>query len=357
MAFRGRSHGRPRWIESSATEDSVYATIWYEHELRVPPGYTSTLIVTAQPEFIEDPSDPMAALRWHSTYAPEGTSGPVYTITPFTFSGDGDFTPLGQVGEEYLSRVNALGLRRQTLFGGGAQTYYGFAGTGGGDPPVDVTRLETEMGPFPPASPFVTGVRASTTLAGNATVLGARPGSGRRWYRTDYGPESLFDGIASNAWVEGVDGSGIGEWVEFELTSPIVGLSIYNGIQMYTGGIWRYDFSRHNRDREYYEGIWGQNNRVSRVTIEALETGYRKRIDLADERTPTRLDTLFLPAGRYRMTVEAVYPGSRWDDTCLGELELGNPAQFGTLGDESWLMPMLEGMRVLDRQLDRPDLR
>lgn len=356
----GTLTGTPTWIESSATEDAVHATIWYEYTVPVRGGRTQVVSVASRAEYMREPTDEFATHIWHSTFAPEGSPRSVYVISGEALPDLDTLTPLGRFGGGHLYQATAAA-QRSLYLTRRIVTDYVYPGPmmGDGGPNIDVTTLPTASGPFESPYPQIQGIRASSSLSGNATVLGTRPGSegDTQWYRSSYEPASLFDGITSNAWVEAVDGPGIGEWVEFELTRPTVGLSIHNGIQMYEEGLYQFDFSGHSRDHAYYESIFEQNNRVRTLILEALGTGFQKRIELEDSRTPTRLDTLYLPAGRYRLTVEAVYPGSRWDDTCLAELELGPATVIGDTGDEEWLLPMLERIGLLDRQLDRPELR
>ena len=49
--------------------------------------------------------------------------------------------------------------------------------------------------------------------------------------RFNYGPESLFDNADNTAWVEGVDGQGVGEWIVVEFDGPrmVKEIEIKNG--------------------------------------------------------------------------------------------------------------------------------
>ena len=69
--------------------------------------------------------------------------------------------------------------------------------------------------------------------------------------RYDYGPASLFDNALDTAWVEGVPGQGIGEWivVEFDKRRLVTGIDINNG---------------YNKDLDLYE----KNSRARDIKVE-----------------------------------------------------------------------------------------
>ena len=115
-------------------------------------------------------------------------------------------------------------------------------------------------------------------------------------------------------WVEGVKGPGIGEWVEMKLKSigyPVSSFLISNGYVDF-GKPYLYDF----------------NSRVKRLRITSKELNIDFKVELED--TPnfqeihlpkeiTELETTF------RFTIMEVYPGTKWEDTCLNLIiPLGN---------------------------------
>ena len=116
-----------------------------------------------------------------------------------------------------------------------------------------------------------------------------------------YAPERAVDGKLSTCWCKGTRGDGKGEWLQIDFAKPtrIKGLRVYPGCGS-------------------SQTIYGNNNRISKLTV---ETGSRSSFTLPDER---RLHDLEVrtpsPVTSVRFTIEAVYPGKKFDDTCIGEV-------------------------------------
>lgn len=127
-----------------------------------------------------------------------------------------------------------------------------------------------------------------------------------------YGVGALLDGRSETAWCEGVKGDGIGETVtvRFEAASPLKGLTIHNGDA---------------RSKDRYQ----RNNRVRVLDLTLISY---------DEREPPRSMNVVLrdtpgeqrvrlpwevPDPRFlELTIAEVYPGARFNDTCLNGLGL-----------------------------------
>ena len=142
-------------------------------------------------------------------------------------------------------------------------------------------------------NPRVTAVQSSSALQ-----------EGERRYSG--GNSILFTSDEYLPWAEGAAGNGIGEWFEIETESeawPVDFLLVSNGYV---------DFTRPE--------LFRQNGRIRRMRIDIPEHSMSFEAELADTpqfqevRLPRRIgdgDTII------RLTVLAVYPGSRWEDTCL----------------------------------------
>lgn len=167
----------------------------------------------------------------------------------------------------------------------------------------------------------------------------------------DYRMQNLFDGYAGSAWVEGKEGAGLGESLILAVPRGADTLALVNG------------FARSS-------SLYLKNNRIKELSL-TVERGYSPEGHVTEQGpllytipasapvTVTVKDTrqlqilnLSLPweeidrkkeimdrafeafslmegvPGEYtsyyllRMEVQAVYPGSRWDDTCLSEIRI-----------------------------------
>ncbi|MGB8957714.1 MAG: hypothetical protein WCC00_01755 [Candidatus Aminicenantales bacterium] len=144
--------------------------------------------------------------------------------------------------------------------------------------------------------------------------------------RFNYEPKSLFDDDLSTAWVEGVAGSGVGEWVEiqFEEGVQIEAVGIING---YTKN----------------EAIYNANNRIRKIRLDVEfrdnwpENADPKSIDI--DLTEKQFNELnrnvqapFISwladygmgraVSKIRLTILEVAGGTKYDDTCISELYL-----------------------------------
>jgi hypothetical protein len=122
----------------------------------------------------------------------------------------------------------------------------------------------------------------------------------------------IEDGRAHTAWVEGVDGDGIGERVEFILdeaglprgeTVPLWGFEVVNG---------------YARD----ERTWRNNSRVREVLL-IVDGRPVRRIVLNDTMQPQHVTFDGVPVGagsEITLEIRSVYRGDRYADTAISEL-------------------------------------
>ena len=153
--------------------------------------------------------------------------------------------------------------------------------------------------------PGVQVLGASSSLPDKADVF-VRGGIIRS---ADFGAERLFDGLRETAWVEGKAGDGIGEYVAFSVDRSMNMMAVQNGYLRST-----VDFPE-KATWSYFE----KNNRVKVLQIEKNNGDPVAGFDLADTRD-FQYFMLDLPPGSYRAVIKEVYPGTKWKDTCLGEL-------------------------------------
>ena len=109
--------------------------------------------------------------------------------------------------------------------------------------------------------------------------------------------------------MEGVAGSGVGEWIElrFPGTAEIHSVSLDVG----------YD---QNAD------VFAKNNRIKRATL-IFCNGERVELGFADRRGAQAISLVRAPGPniettRVRVLIEEVFPGWKYDDTCLGQIEV-----------------------------------
>lgn len=102
-------------------------------------------------------------------------------------------------------------------------------------------------------------------------------------------------------WVEGVDGSGVGEWLEIIYEKPKNNIVILNGYV---------DLKKLN--------LYKDNNRVKKFRVSSLDSGepFDFEIELEDK---VKFQYFKLPrnAEKIRLEILEVYKGRKWDDTCV----------------------------------------
>ncbi len=123
-----------------------------------------------------------------------------------------------------------------------------------------------------------------------------------------YYPCQARDFDTSTAWVEGVEGSGIGEWIAMSM--PFGKKKVYEKISIVNG---------YARDTD----IWQKNNRIKKAKL-TFDTGEKFTLDFADTRDEQiiNLPEKVIGPASSRLEILEVYPGTKFDDTCLSEVRL-----------------------------------
>jgi hypothetical protein len=120
--------------------------------------------------------------------------------------------------------------------------------------------------------------------------------------RHSYEPMKATDGMKSTAWVEGVPGPGIGEWIELAFPQETeiweVGLDV------------GFDES---------ESLFYANNRVRKARLHFSDDSPLE-VTAQDIRGIQYFRIPFVRTTFARLEILDVYPGTRWDDTCLAEI-------------------------------------
>ena len=131
-----------------------------------------------------------------------------------------------------------------------------------------------------------------------------------------YDPGLAIDGVSETAWVEGVDGPGVGEWIrlDFPIAVEIHSVGLYVG---------------YGYDRDW--NILLANNRIRRVTL-VFSTGEEVEATLDDapgmQTIPLiRASHPSIETTYVQVTIEETYAGTTYDDTCLSEIEVWGRAE------------------------------
>jgi LysM repeat protein len=132
-----------------------------------------------------------------------------------------------------------------------------------------------------------------------------------RWGQ--YQPWMAVDGARGTAWVEGVAGAGVGQWLM--LTFP-------ETIEVHSVGL--------NAGYDKNADIFAKNNRIKRATL-LFSNGDRVQLGLADRRGMQTIPLVRAPGQNIHTTtvkvvIDEVYPGTKYDDTCVAEIEVWGTA-------------------------------
>ena len=172
--------------------------------------------------------------------------------------------------------------------------------------------------PTPPA-PQPAGKVAATAAANSVAVerrlhLANVEASSFLWddfnrFQQNYNPMYLGDDDPKTAWVEGVKGHGIGEWFRLKFT-PMEGaskvrLKIRNGYQK-------------------SDKLFAMNSRLKEVALKLLPSGKTQNVTLKDEQgfQEIVLDQPAGPVDAVELKVVSAYPGSKWDDLTVSDVQL-----------------------------------
>ncbi len=125
----------------------------------------------------------------------------------------------------------------------------------------------------------------------------------------------------------------MGEFVRFSLDAAVDRIEIFNGWQRSTVNF---------PDKDTWS-YFGKNNRVKTLDMVRDDGVLVGRLRLADTREVQRFN-VSLPAGIYRAVISDIYPGSRWNDTCLGEMSFfpGIAEGFDQVNRDAFFSPFLK---------------
>jgi hypothetical protein len=116
-----------------------------------------------------------------------------------------------------------------------------------------------------------------------------------------YYPANAMDGKRSTAWIEGVDGAGIGEWIRFDFDREI-------------------NLHRILIQPGYFKSpqIWSQNNRLAMVTAQ-FSDGSSRQLSFDDRMEGQKVDLGAVRTRWVKLTIASVYYGAD-PDTAVSEI-------------------------------------
>ncbi|HXI24879.1 MAG TPA: discoidin domain-containing protein [Pyrinomonadaceae bacterium] len=161
----------------------------------------------------------------------------------------------------------------------------------------------------PTATPSVKGtptdqgdIVSTTPGNGGPLKITASSSSVRLAVQTNtYYPSNTIDGKRATAWIEGVDGVGIGEWIQYDFDREI---NVHR-ILIQPG---------------YFKSpaIWSQNNRLATVTAR-FSDGSSRQLNFDDIMQSQKVDVGSIKTRWVRLVIESVYYGSD-PDTAISEV-------------------------------------
>jgi hypothetical protein len=116
-----------------------------------------------------------------------------------------------------------------------------------------------------------------------------------------YYAANAIDGKRSTAWIEGVDGPGLGEWIRFDFDREI-------------------NLHRILIQPGYFKSpqIWAQNNRIESLTA-YFSDGSSRELTFADRMDSQKVDVGSVKTRWVRFVIKSVYYGTD-PDTAISEV-------------------------------------
>ena len=125
-----------------------------------------------------------------------------------------------------------------------------------------------------------------------------------------FGSVTAFDGDPDTCWQDGVAGYGVGEWLlafnEDNKAVKVSSVTVYNGYQ---------NLQYNTKSKDMYLN----NSRVAAFELE-FDDGSTESFTLEDSKEPQTFKFKARETCYVRFTVEDVYKGKKYKDTCIGEI-------------------------------------
>lgn len=179
---------------------------------------------------------------------------------------------------------------------------------------TDINKPKTELEDFGRIVVYNEGIdniTASSFLVEKANkskiYYGPSNLQGRFYWVTGPEPITLQYDTITPPWVEGVPGYGVGEWLDVTFKYKSDELQILNGYV---------DF------RRMY--LYKVNSRVKTILVESENPKFSREYEFDDI---VKYTVISLPqkTDHIKITIKDVYPGDKYDDTCLSSILVTNP--------------------------------
>ena len=121
-----------------------------------------------------------------------------------------------------------------------------------------------------------------------------------------YKAENLKAMKLKEPWAEGVDGNGIGEYIQFDKAGS-------EGVYLINGYV--------SMDRP---DLYEKNSRIKELAVTGLTSGTTKDVYLLDSAKPQYISLEDFQDETIRITIKSVYEGTKYTDTCISGLVLIN---------------------------------
>ena len=118
--------------------------------------------------------------------------------------------------------------------------------------------------------------------------------------------DRLIDGDLSTAWVEGIGGTGLGESfsLNFDGTYMVQGITIWSGYQ-------KSEYAYYNNARPEEISVEFSDGEKESYTLEDCY-GKSQEITFSEAKESSLI----------KVTIESVYEGSKYEDTCISEIQI-----------------------------------
>ena len=367
LTFQIAQNGRPVPIEKvllerHAGEDGAWITFHYKHQLTFDPGEVSVVVAEYYQDLFYGHNKTGDAHYWYyvigtgSTW--KGPIGELIIVKPASWRGNLKGMDLLMEDRDIvvLKTVKYEPSRDEVFFLYGYSTsedvecYY-LANRLPGLKKMWIDRSALVTQPDVSSQSFVTSISASSFLPDNISVFT----NNGVIEKAGFTPAAAFDGLAETSWCENVQGDGIGQYLEFSLTKAAWGLSMRNGFTRLPVKDWLFDSRRatlpfdseFRDDSKGFKDYFTQNNRIKKLSVADSAGNILHTLELDDQRDPQVFLGINLPPGRYRFVIENIYQGTKWQDTCLGEvtfLEAEMSPQMSSFSADPFYMESLRGV-------------